>query len=243
MRGGLLPPAVVFAFLACEGPSPPWVGIYEIHRGEVYHRSIQFLADGSCVEDLILFKGTPEEEQHGTTRCTYTRPEKDSLPAQTQLTKVWSFRPDTVVVDSFRWDRDWMVLLGSDTLWRVIPHDADRATRLALSSAKMAVKREVQETQRPLNDMKSSLRNLATAQEIYYSDGHWTYTKNLNRLEFVEHSGVTVTVVEATTTGWSATAKSSDTGATCAIYYGNAKAIPPATQPGVVSCTDRASRH
>ena len=41
--------------------------------------------------------------------------------------------------------------------------------------------------------MKSDLKNLASQQEIYYSD-YYTYTSNTTQLGFVDSEGVTVTI-------------------------------------------------
>jgi len=89
--------------------------------------------------------------------------------------------------------------------------------------------------------MKADLRNLASQQEIYYSD-NYTYTTSLTALEFAESSGVTVAVPAGASTGWSATATHSGLAAAdgCAIYYGSAAAPSSPTAPsaaGEVACT------
>ncbi|MCH7855490.1 MAG: prepilin-type N-terminal cleavage/methylation domain-containing protein [Gemmatimonadetes bacterium] len=75
--------------------------------------------------------------------------------------------------------------------------------------------------------MKSDLKNLASQQEIYYSD-EYAYTTVAVDLGFVSSSGVTVAIGVATADGWSATAVHSamngvDDG--CSIYYGTAVAV------------------
>jgi prepilin-type N-terminal cleavage/methylation domain-containing protein len=88
-----------------------------------------------------------------------------------------------------------------------------------------------------VSSMKSDLRNLATAEEIYYSDGNnFSYTTSMASLEFTESDGVNVNVGAASSTGWSASATHDATTWTCAVYYGDATAVAPATQPGVVTC-------
>ncbi len=88
--------------------------------------------------------------------------------------------------------------------------------------------------------MKSDLKNLASQQEIYYSD-EYTYSNVAADLAFTNSDGVTVTI-GATNTGWSGSATHAALGATegCAIYYGTATApaapISP-SQPGEVACT------
>jgi len=88
--------------------------------------------------------------------------------------------------------------------------------------------------------MKSDLKNLASQQEIYYSDAY-AYSSVAADLAFTNSDGVTVTPT-ASSSGWSASAIHAALGALegCAIYYGTAAApgapaIP--TQPGEVACT------
>ena len=84
--------------------------------------------------------------------------------------------------------------------------------------------------------VKSDLRNLANAQESYFYQ-HATYAPNLALLSVSASPGVTVTLVEATTAGWSATAvHPAAVPVTCAVYYGSAAALPPATAEGVIAC-------
>ena len=52
--------------------------------------------------------------------------------------------------------------------------------------------------------MQADLRNLATQQELFYSD-NYTYSTDLGALGFVESRAVTVTVGNASATGWAAT--------------------------------------
>ena len=84
--------------------------------------------------------------------------------------------------------------------------------------------------------VKSDLRNLANAQESYFYQ-HSTYAPNLALLNITQSPGVTLTLVEATATGWSASAvHPAAVPVTCAVYYGSAAAVPPATGEGVVGC-------
>src|ERR687885_575792 len=53
--------------------------------------------------------------------------------------------------------------------------------------------------------MRSDLRNLATAEESYFYSND-RYSSSLSALNFSSSPGVTVTVLEATAAGWSATA-------------------------------------
>jgi prepilin-type N-terminal cleavage/methylation domain-containing protein len=65
--------------------------------------------------------------------------------------------------------------------------------------------------------MKSDLRNLATEQEIYYSDA-FEYG-NATQVGFNASDRVTVTVGTSNSTSWDATAAHAGTAITCAITY------------------------
>ena len=86
--------------------------------------------------------------------------------------------------------------------------------------------------------MKSDLKNLASQQEIYYSD-EYTYTNSTTNLGFVQSEAVNVAIA-ATSTGWSATATHDALAASqgCAIYYGGGAGISAfgVTQAGEISC-------
>lgn len=87
--------------------------------------------------------------------------------------------------------------------------------------------------------MMSDLKNLAAQQEIYHNET-FTFSTSLTSLSAVESEGVTITINEATGTGWAATATHAGTGSEqCGVYHGDAAATggDPATQPGVVTCT------
>ena len=88
--------------------------------------------------------------------------------------------------------------------------------------------------------MKSDLKNLASQQEIYYSDSY-SYTDNTTNLGFVDSEAVNVAIGAANSSGWSATATHDALGDAvgCAIYYGDATAptapIEPES-PGEIAC-------
>ncbi len=89
------------------------------------------------------------------------------------------------------------------------------------------------------SSMMSDLRNLAVTQEVYHNT-NFLYTNSLTALEAVVSEGVTVTVTEATNTGWAATATHSGVaGEQCGMFNGTATAAngSPATAVGVVTCT------
>ena len=84
--------------------------------------------------------------------------------------------------------------------------------------------------------VKSDLANLAKEQEAYFSD-HAEYAPNLALLQETPSPGVTLTLVEASRTGWSATAvHPAAVPVTCAVYYGTAAPVAPAASEGVVAC-------
>jgi type IV pilus assembly protein PilA len=89
--------------------------------------------------------------------------------------------------------------------------------------------------------MKSDLHNLASQEEIYYSD-YYAYTTSTVDLAFTNTEAVTVTI-NATSSGWAATATHSALGASegCAMYYGTATAptvgTATPTAPGDLACT------
>lgn len=88
--------------------------------------------------------------------------------------------------------------------------------------------------------MRGDLRNLATAQESYWSEFAAYYNGTIPNavLLYNPSPGIAITVNEATAGGWSATASSPSVAtATCAVFVGTATAVPPATVNGVIACT------
>ena len=84
--------------------------------------------------------------------------------------------------------------------------------------------------------VKSDLAGLAKEQEAYFSE-HSAYAPNLPLLRTTPSPGVTMTIVEATATGWSATAvHPAAVPVTCGVFYGTAAPVAPATSEGVVAC-------
>ncbi len=88
--------------------------------------------------------------------------------------------------------------------------------------------------------MKSDLKNLASQQEIYYSDTY-AYTNSIALLTFVTSQGVNA-VITPGTDGWSASVTHSalGTGEGCAIYYGSGTAPTAPIKPvavGAIACT------
>ena len=85
--------------------------------------------------------------------------------------------------------------------------------------------------------MKSDLKNLASQQEIYYSD-NYSYTTDLDALGFSQSTAVAVAVGAADSEGWSATATHAglDASDICDIYYGSATSEGTAAQAGAIAC-------
>lgn len=88
-----------------------------------------------------------------------------------------------------------------------------------------------------LSSMKSDLRNLATLQDIYHNT-NYTYSTDFSALGFRPSDGITVTISEATGTGWAATsAHAGFPGQSCSLFNGNATPVAPATVEGQIACT------
>ncbi len=89
--------------------------------------------------------------------------------------------------------------------------------------------------------MRSDLRNLASVQETFWVQNAAYYggvIPDLAAFTYTPSQGVTITVVSATSAGWSAQASAPGRSTqTCVIYYGDAPPIPPATTDAAVACT------
>ena len=83
--------------------------------------------------------------------------------------------------------------------------------------------------------MKSDLRNLATAEEAFFYDST-KYSASLAQLNnFSPSSGVTLTVTAAPG-GWNAVASHAQTARRCYLFAGAGPPIPPATVEGRIVC-------
>lgn len=83
--------------------------------------------------------------------------------------------------------------------------------------------------------MKSDLRNLATAEEAFFYDST-KYTSSLAALNnFSASSGVTL-VISASPGGWNAMAQHAHTPRRCYLFAGSGPPIPPATVEGRIIC-------
>ncbi len=88
--------------------------------------------------------------------------------------------------------------------------------------------------------MRSDLRNLASTQETYWTDNSTYYGGVVPdpAFNFRPSDKVTITIVSATPSGWSAQATAAAaTAQICVIFYGAAPPIPPATADAAVACT------
>jgi type IV pilus assembly protein PilA len=90
-----------------------------------------------------------------------------------------------------------------------------------------------------ISSMEHDLRNLATAQESYYS-ANYAYAAAPSDLgEFQASPGVTITITAVQQDGWAANASHvSVSGRQCGLFTGNAPAAQgaPATVNGIIAC-------
>jgi len=84
--------------------------------------------------------------------------------------------------------------------------------------------------------LKTDLRNLSAAEEAYFFENAM-YTSSLTNLQLNHSPGVSLTVVDATTSGWSASATHpASFPLTCALFNGNVTPLAPATVEGLIGC-------
>lgn len=84
--------------------------------------------------------------------------------------------------------------------------------------------------------LKTDLRNLSTAEEAYFFE-FAAYTSDQSVLSYRTSPGVVLTVVDATSSGWSARATHpASYPLTCALYAGNVSPLAPATIEGLIGC-------
>ncbi len=90
-----------------------------------------------------------------------------------------------------------------------------------------------------LTSMKSDLKNLATQQEMYHNSNFF-YGASVALVGGSVSDGVTITINEATGSGWAATASHAGLPTEhCGMYQGNAAAAggDPGPEEGVIACT------
>lgn len=84
--------------------------------------------------------------------------------------------------------------------------------------------------------LKSDLRNLSTAEEAYFFENS-VYTSNVSALTMQTSPGVVLTIVDASSSGWSARATHpASFPLTCALFNGNVTVLAPATVDGLIGC-------
>jgi hypothetical protein len=84
--------------------------------------------------------------------------------------------------------------------------------------------------------MQTALKNLGQAEETYFAE-HGVYTAALDSLNFTPSAEMTLAVVEATNTGWSATITHPlAVPKKCAFFLGTAAPVAPATNQGSMAC-------
>ena len=83
----------------------------------------------------------------------------------------------------------------------------------------------------------SDLKNVASQQEIYLSNYH-AYADTVSRLDITITDNVTISINEATGSGWAAVGTHSGLTGQCGFYFGDANpaGASPATVPGTVTC-------
>ena len=87
-----------------------------------------------------------------------------------------------------------------------------------------------------ITTMISDLRNLAATEEGYWSTAD-SYSSDFSALRFNLTPGVWITFVQADSLGWSASATHDGDTSSCAIYYGNAPPLAPATVKNYIGCS------
>lgn len=85
--------------------------------------------------------------------------------------------------------------------------------------------------------MISDLRNLATAQELYYRN-HLTYSNTVDQLDIQPSPSSQISITSANPTGWSAWSQMERTLARCEVYVGDGHSAPLgiAESPEQITC-------
>ncbi len=81
--------------------------------------------------------------------------------------------------------------------------------------------------------IRGSLKQMASAQEIHYAT-HYTYTAEVDSLEWEAPEGLVADVVRAGTRGWTAVFTHPGLDRICGLSYGFN--VPPGWQPGAIVC-------
>jgi len=84
--------------------------------------------------------------------------------------------------------------------------------------------------------LRADIRNLITAEEAYFYDNS-AYTNTVSSLNLRMTTGVTVSFGSATAGGWSAKVTHPMAWPIeCAVFFGSAAALAPATSEGLIAC-------
>jgi prepilin-type N-terminal cleavage/methylation domain-containing protein len=83
--------------------------------------------------------------------------------------------------------------------------------------------------------MLTDLRNLTITEEAHWSDVG-VYSADLSALKFSTTPEVTITILSADSTGWSATTTHANSSSKCAVFFGEAAPVPPATVRTIIAC-------
>ncbi|MBM4192931.1 MAG: prepilin-type N-terminal cleavage/methylation domain-containing protein [Gemmatimonadetes bacterium] len=84
--------------------------------------------------------------------------------------------------------------------------------------------------------LKTDLRNLSSAQEAYFFENR-AYSADTALLKLTRSPGIVPTIVDATSSGWSASATHpASFPQVCALFSGTVSALAPATVEGQVGC-------
>ena len=86
--------------------------------------------------------------------------------------------------------------------------------------------------------MRSDLHNLSNAQESFFADSSTYYSGSLPNSVFGARpsTGVTTTLSNVSMGGWAAVTSHSASAMVCAVFYGAASPVAPATVNGTVTC-------
>ena len=84
--------------------------------------------------------------------------------------------------------------------------------------------------------LRADIRNLITAEEAYFYDNS-AYTNTVSSLNLRMTTGVTVSFGSASAGGWSAKVTHPMAWPIeCAVFFGSATALAPATSEGLIAC-------
>lgn len=82
---------------------------------------------------------------------------------------------------------------------------------------------------------RSDLANLAMQQEVYFFNNR-AYGGTPAAIGVSTSNGITLTINEASATGWSASTQHTLTAVRCSVFYGTAAVLPPASAQGRITC-------